>query len=306
MTPREQSVIELIRRYQLVSDAEVTSAEFEVKRNPKKTVISVLLDNGLLSKDQIRRIDTRQQKIRPACFKCLRLAKFDRTKFKGEYTCPFCGAACSLKDGTCGQVEQLLPNPPDRAVDKIVEQLIVKKIDKAKLVELKQQRKKTTPRPTLLEQLTAEKLAPPAAVARLSGKANAIVRRKVEHWNELRDDFQLAKFLCMLGLVGHRDLTETLQHQFEEAFKRGNYVPLRKALQDKGKLTPFQVRWTLVERFDDRKVRNEIFEAIEAERSIEEDPFDEMDNSWDDSVDAILMESRELMIDLADDEDDHD
>ncbi len=297
-------VLDTIRRYKLVSEAEIHSAEFDAKRTKgAKTALEILQGHGLVSDDQLRRIDQRLGKVRPSCFKCLKLATFDKATFTGDYQCPYCKETVSFKKGTAGHVEELLPNPPERAVDKIVERLLPKSgltIDQ--IAKIKKLHRTTTPRPALIDLIARENMLPRGQAAGLKGKAEAVIRKKITQWEELRQDYELGRMLSMVMLVSHRVLSDALQHQFEAVIK-GPAEPLRTTLQAKGELTDYQMRKFIPENFDHRINRQVLLDLLEEERQVGEGPtaLAQVDVDWDDSMNELILESRELRTNLLDD-----
>lgn len=300
----EQGVLETIGRYRLVSDAERHSAEFDAQKGKGGgSALQVLIENELISASQVKRLEKRHGKLRPACFKCLKLSSFDRGDFLGTFQCRHCKEQVSFQKGTAGHVEELLPNPPERAVDKIVEKLLVKGGLKAEQVtKLKQKVRESVPRLSIPDLMLRDNLMPRGQVFKLRGKAEAIIRSKIPHWRDLGEDYELGRFLCMTLLVSHRVLSDTLQNQFEAVIK-GTYTPLRDALAAKQELTGYQLRRFIPDVFDDRQERQALLDAIEAERQLPDqaESAAQIEVDWDDSMNELVLESRELRLNLLDD-----
>lgn len=287
MTPDDEELLQHIRQIGLIRGDDIEDARMRVKRLEDKgqegNIYEILQSNGMITADQIRRFRTGLGKVIPTCFRCLKRSVLDEGGFGGSYICQHCQEPVSLKDKTAGLGDELLPNPPERIVDKIVEKLVLKGgVPAAKVEGLKRDRKKMVPRPTLLEMFLIKKVLTEDKYLALKGKAGAIYRKRFTDWSKLQQDFELASFLCRVRVVAQKSLSEELQKQMERALNN-RYVSLRDSLVRSGAMTEYQMREFLPEHFDKVSRRMVLLNGLPGAGDVD-DEDDLEDSEWEDSL----------------------
>jgi hypothetical protein len=307
MSENAQELIEHVVSIGLVRAPDVEDARLRLKRMADRgehgSMIEMLVNNGMITHDQLRRFSAGLNKVIPTCFQCLKRSVLDEESFSGTFICQHCQAPVSFRDRSAGLGDELLPNPPARIVDKIVEKLVSKSgITPAKIEALKRDRKKVVPRPTLLEMFLEKNMIKEEAYYQIKGKAEAIYRKRFAQWAKLAQDFELATFLCKMRVVAQATLSEELQKQLELALNN-TYRPLRDALVRSGALTEYQLREFLPEQFDKITRRNELLGGLPGAR-VAGDGEDLQDSEWEDSLVELgdEMEDEDLNVIALDDE----
>lgn len=255
----------------------------------------LLVDQGYMTPDQVRRHAASMEKIVATCYKCLKRSNLEKDCWTGTYICKHCTESVSVHNGTAGFGEELLPNPPARVVDKIVEKMLVKSgvATEAQIEQAKETRKQRIPRPTLLRVLSEMGLVDQSRLIQIKGKAEAVLRKKVPEVPRLKQDYELACFLCRMRLVAQRELGKALQHQLTRAMN-GGYDALRDYLAQRGELTEYQLKEYLPQTFDRQSRRLELMNKVGGQLNPDEDGLAEPD--WEDS----MLELREEMDATAD------
>ena len=179
----------------------------------------LLVEQKYVTADQVRRLALSMEKVVVTCYKCLRRSNLSKDGWIGTFICKHCTESVSIHHSTAGFGEELLPNPPARVVDKIVEKLLTKMklANSQQLAQAKNFRKRRIPRPTLLSVISEMGLVDQQRLIQIKGKAEAVFRKKVPETPRLKQDFELACFLCRLRLVSQKDLGAALQHQLNRA-----------------------------------------------------------------------------------------
>ncbi len=256
----------------------------------------LLVEQKYVTADQVRRLALSMEKVVVTCYKCLRRSNLSKDGWIGTFICKHCTESVSIHHSTAGFGEELLPNPPARVVDKIVEKLLTKMklANSQQLAQAKNFRKRRIPRPTLLSVISEMGLVDQQRLIQIKGKAEAVFRKKVPETPRLKQDFELACFLCRLRLVSQKDLGVALQHQLNRAMNAG-YDSLRALLQQKGWLTDYQLKEFLPQTFDRQSRRLELLNKVGGQLNPEQDGIDEPD--WEDSM-IELAEELESTADL--------
>lgn len=278
-----QDMIDIgVIRAQTVEEARLKSKRMQ-ERGKEVAVLELLFEQLCFTEDQWRRFTTGHGKVIPTCFRCLKRNVLDEDGFSGSFICKHCQEPVSFKDRTAGLGDELLPNPPARIVDKLVEKLVQKGgVPAAKVEGLKRERKKIVPRPTLLEMFELKGMIKGNQLLGLKGKAEAIYRKRFAEWSKLAQDFELATFLCKTRVVAQKVLSAHLQRQMEQALNN-RYIPLRDTLVRDSALTEYQVREFLPEIFDKVTRRMEVLNSLPGAEAGEEDE-DFEDSEWEDSL----------------------
>ncbi len=266
-------------RYEQIKLTVSRRAEGGEEVNP----FQLLVDQKFVTAEQIRRLATSAEKVVATCYKCLKRSSLEKDSWTGTFICKHCMESVSIHHGSAGFGEELLPNPPARVVDKIVEKLLLKGklANEAQIKDAKITRKSRIPRPTLLRVISEMGLVDQQRLIQLKGKAEAVFRKKIPETPRLKQDFELACFLCRLRLVSLKDLGGALQHQLNRAMNAG-YDSLRDLCHQKGWLTDYQLKEFLPQTFDRQSRRLEILNKVGGDLNSAEDGIGEPD--WEDSM----------------------
>lgn len=300
MTAEDEALVNLLLDQRMISKQHAEDIRLWLTRKGKEgegKAPWLLVEKKLVTEDQVRRLVQGLGKVIPTCYKCLKRSSLPRDAWTGAYICQHCQQGVSIEQHTAGFGEELLPNPPARVVDKIVEKLLVKGgiLAEAKLAQVKAARKEKIPRPTLFQLLQQAGSVEEIKLIQLKGKAEAVFRKKLPQTSKLRLDYDLACFLCRLRVVSQKILSEVLQRQLEAALN-GQYVALRELLAEQGQLTPHQVNEFLPQQFDRHSRRLQLMAAAQGQLKEEEDGLAEPD--WEDSVSELVSELNQTEDDL--------